>query len=311
MDAQTSGGARLQDHHGGTEGDTSRRVLYGDGDLRRWVRRSPEPRRTTWVRLLAIAATVVAALALSGPADATGDLQTFLQFNLCGNACNRGGLQVVTRLEDAIDARRPFAVTLNEVCENQFARLRTDLVLYHGRFDPTGPTCHNGSRYGNAILVRAANATLVGGWNLPNPAGDETRRLVCLRTQQPRLIICVTHISNYVGNIAAQVAAVAGILRRLTVGDAVLLAGDFNTDPADPRLNPMYSGCYRPDTGIFREAAGCPGRPAVNEATYGVHKYDYIFLSDVGWSSTVAHAEGIADGLSDHKALWATATVRR
>gem|GEM_PF-1779707 len=276
--------------------------------------------------IVAAAAAMVAAFALSGDAPATAYRQTYLQFNLCGNACSSGGLGVVTDLERSIRERRPFAVTLNEVCENQYDRLLADLVPYQGRFDPTGATCRNGARFGNAVLVRTTNVNLVGSWELPNPARDETRRIMCVSSQLPRapsLVICVTHVSNESGNIAAQVSVVAGIVNGLDVNNAVLLGGDFNTDPADARMNPLYSStCDGSGTGGFQEAdsAGCSGRSlinkkvgsdVINEDTYGRHKFDYIFLSDGDWSSPGADASDAAYGLSDHDALWATTNFWR
>jgi len=112
------------------------------------------------VRFGVVAATVL--LAVLAPArdgaDRDGvprvsvDEATYLQFNLCGNVCNGGGLAVVERLATVIEDRRPDAVTLNEVCENQYERLRTDLRAYQGHFDPTGPRCVNGARYAHARL---------------------------------------------------------------------------------------------------------------------------------------------------------------
>jgi endonuclease/exonuclease/phosphatase family metal-dependent hydrolase len=247
-------------------------------------------------------------LTLSSAAPATAYRQVFLQLNLCGNACNRGALGVVTALEDTIGRARPFAVTLNEVCENQYARLRADLVGYQGRFDPTGPSCRNGARYGNAILVRTADVTVIDSWALPNPAADELRRLMCLSAVLPwgrSLVLCVTHISNDSGNIAAQISAAALILNGLARDHAVFVGGDFNTDPTDIGLSPLY----RSGTGVFAEADSAGGPAAAYRDTYPGHKYDYLFLSNGAWSAAaVADAAG---GLSDHHGLWATATLVR
>jgi endonuclease/exonuclease/phosphatase family metal-dependent hydrolase len=209
------------------------------------------------------------------------------------------------------------------VCENQYTRLRAELESYHGHFDPTGARCRNGGRYGNAVLVRSADVDLLGGWDLPNPARDEARRLFCLSTRLPdatTLVVCVTHVSNYSDNIAAQVDAVAGHLRRLATDHAVLAGGDFNTNPADARLDPLYRPCDGSGPGVFHEAdaGGCANRSrlnhpvgddVINEDTYGRHKYDYLFLSDGGWSTFAAETTA-PNGLSDHDALWATATLR-
>jgi endonuclease/exonuclease/phosphatase family metal-dependent hydrolase len=252
------------------------------------------PRSAHWLR--AATAVVVAAgllVATTSGAAATSGRQTFLQLNMCGNACNHGGLAVVRHIEAAIRVARPFAVTLNEVCENQFDRLSADLTTYRGRFDPTGPVCTNGVRYGNAILMRTKAVELVGSWSLPSIAGGEPRRLMCLSpVRAAPLITCVTHLSFLQEEIAAQIDAVAGITRVLSASHAMLLGGDFNAPPADARLDLMYGG--------FDEAA----------KVRGGSKIDYIFLSAGYWSDATARSADVAGGLSDHRAEWAAATFR-
>jgi endonuclease/exonuclease/phosphatase family metal-dependent hydrolase len=273
---------------------------------------------------------VVAALAVAGAvgarpagADEVASRQTYLQFNMCGNACNHGDTAVVRNLEQTVAADRPAAVTLNEVCENQYDRLRRDLPGYAGRFDATGPQCGNGARYGNAVLVRGSGLDVMGSWQLPNPAGDETRRLSCVRPHAAggaAMIVCVTHISFVAGNIAAQIDAVAGIVRALPGGEPVLLGGDFNTDPGDARLNPVYSTRYQSGAGAFTEAdsavshsrTGAPRRPGadgVNETTFAKTKLDYIFLAGGHWSAVRATVVDAGGGLSDHNALLAATNV--
>ena len=273
--------------------------------------------------MVAAAVAVIATLPLAGDARATGHHQTYLQFNMCGNACHRGGLEVVGDLVSSIQRHRPDAVTLNEVCENQYDRLRVDLPGYRTWFDPTGASCRNGARYGNVILALASEVNLIGSWELPNPAGDERRRLLCLNalaSDGRPLTICVTHISNESGNIAAQVGAVASILSGLRSAGPLLLGGDFNTDPGDARMNPLYGACYASGAGTFREvdSSGCEhrsginvkvGSDVINEDTYDGRKFDYLFLSDGQWSAVQADAMVLAP--SDHDSLWATATLRQ
>jgi endonuclease/exonuclease/phosphatase family metal-dependent hydrolase len=240
---------------------------------------------------------------------------------MCGNACNHGDLAVVHNLEQTIETGHPSVVTLNEMCANQFERLTRDLPGYAGRFDPTGPVCGNGARYGNAVLLRGSAVEPVGSWQLPNPAGDETRRLMCVRGRPAAagsLVACVTHISFKAGNIGAQIDAVAGLLRELPGADAVLLGGDFNTDPFDARLNPVYDNRFDAGTGAFTEAdsavshsrAAASGHlPGVNDTTFARHKLDYIFLAGGHWSGSRAIVVDAGGGLSDHGALLATTSL--
>ena len=237
---------------------------------------------------------VVAGLAGSSAAGPTGDPPTYLQLNLCGNVCNGGGLAIATNLANVIANRHPYAVTLNEVCENQFTRLDAELAGYEGRSDPTGPVCRNGALYGNAALLRTDDVSLVGSWSLPNLAGREPRRLMCLGGQpfgRRPLVACVTHISTQPVDIGAQLRTVANVLNGLSGGGAsVVLGGDFNVDPVDPRMDPLWRA----------------GTDVANEATFGHHRLDYVFLSCDGGSPTTSDVTDPPQGLSDHKALWAT-----
>jgi endonuclease/exonuclease/phosphatase family metal-dependent hydrolase len=250
-----------------------------------------------------VVGAVLAATAFAYGAVATPGRQTYLQLNMCGNACNHGGLAVVHRIEAAITGGWPYAVTLNEVCENQFDKLSADLTAYRGRFDPTGPVCGNGERYGNAILIRTQGVELVGSWSLPSIAGGEPRRLMCLspRPASPAPVIaCVTHLSFIQEEIAAQVDAVAGITHGLAEDHALLLGGDFNAPPADTRLDLIYGAADGAGVGDFDEAA--PMR--------GGSKIDYVFLSGGYWSDAMARDADVTGGLSDHRAVWAAATFR-
>jgi len=253
-------------------------------------------RSAHWLRAgMAIVAAVVLLAATASGAAATPGRQTYLQLNMCGNACNHGGLAVVRHIEAAIRSARPYAVTLNEVCENQFDQLSADLAVYRGRFDPTGPICGNGVRYGNAILMRTKAVKLVGSWSLPSVAGGEPRRLMCVSPGQAGpvpLIACVTHLSFLQEEIAAQTDAVADLVRGLRASHAILLGGDFNAPPADPRLDLIYGG--------FDEAA----------RVRGGSKIDYIFLAVGHWSDATARNADVTGGLSDHRAVWAAATFR-
>ena len=272
---------------------------------------------------------VLAVLAVAGPvtphpADVGARVaaagQSYLQFNMCGNACNHGDLAVVHNLEQTIEADHPSVVTLNEMCANQFERLNRDLPGYAGRFDPTGPVCGNGARYGNAILLRGSGVEPVGSWQLPNPAGDETRRLMCVRGRPAgagSLVACVTHISFAAGNIGVQIDAVTGLLRGLPGTDPILLGGDFNTDPLDARLNPVYDNRYDAGTGAFTEVGSAASHsrtagghlPGVNDTTFARHKLDYIFLAGGHWSGPHATVVDAGGGLSDHGALLATISL--
>jgi len=70
----------------------------------------------------------------------------------------------------------------------------------------------------------------------------------------------------------------------------VVLGGDFNVDPSDTRMDPLWRA----------------GTDVANEATFGRHRLDYVFLSCDGGSPATSDVTDPPQGLSDHKALWAT-----
>jgi endonuclease/exonuclease/phosphatase family metal-dependent hydrolase len=287
-------------------------------------------------RLLVLVAPLLAALfAPVKAADATSATLTFLQFNMCGNACGTQ-MAVVAELENSINSRspQPFVVTLNEVCRSQYNKLWADLLPYYGHFEPTVPgRCWDGSDYGIAILLRTSNFSHLGSTPLPNPGGGEPRTMTCLQTHvsgasQP-LVACVTHIDTGSANIAPQISAVASRAGGYWPGHKVLVGGDFNLTPESSALNPMYSTSYPGGTGVFNEAdaagfsrngggvssssneytGGCASRPCGWQAAYWnpTRKIDYVFLSRYDF---VGHGADGADVLySDHVPLWATATI--
>jgi endonuclease/exonuclease/phosphatase family metal-dependent hydrolase len=263
--------------------------------------------------VIALSVLLLGVVAVVLPADAAGPRRlTVVQLNICGNACNRGGLEVTTAVAGAIRAQAPFAVSLNEMCENQYAALAAELVGYTARFEPTGPRCHNGARYGNALLVHAVDVSVVGSWLLPNPAGDESRRLLCARTDRAAtgLLICVTHISNEAGNVGPQVAAVAAILGSLRRTRPLILAGDLNADFGDARLAVLAGGC---PAAVVPAACGPALAPAPIPpgavTTHAGHSYDDVYLSVDDFAATRVEVTDTAKGRSDHLALWVSTSA--
>jgi endonuclease/exonuclease/phosphatase family metal-dependent hydrolase len=253
-------------------------------------------------RLLGLLVLVYAVVRLPVAASAEPGTLTFLQFNLCGSACDTR-FTVVADLEREIRGHtpQPYVVTLNEVCRGQYAKLVADLH-YAGHFEPTvRDRCWDGSDYGIAILVRTGAVTLAGSWPLPAPAGGEPRRLACVRDRL--LVGCVTHLDTDPANTPSQVAEVAA--RTASLSPVVVVGGDFNATPDSAALRPMDAG--------FREVGGAPtggcaaarcgSRPGFARPT---RKIDYVFLSRGDFADPVARTGDAPH--SDHVPLWASAT---
>jgi endonuclease/exonuclease/phosphatase family metal-dependent hydrolase len=261
-------------------------------------------------RLLAVVVLVYAVLRVPASADTASGL-TFLQFNMCGNACGTR-FAVVADLVREIRGHpaQPDVVTLDEVCRGQYDRLVADLH-YGGHFEPTVRNrCWDGSDYGVAILVRTTEVGYLGSWPLPSPAGGEPRTLVCVRAtvRSGSLVGCVTHLDTDAANAPSQVAAVAARTTAFT-GDLVVVAGDFNATPDSAAMDPMYGAFDEVEPRPGGEfTGGCPAphcgsRPGYRHPT---RKIDYIFLSRGGSADRSARTSDAPH--SDHTLLWATAT---
>ena len=75
-------------------------------------------------RLLGLVVLVYALLRLPAASDTAPGAVSFLQFNMCGNACGRGSRSSTTwRRRSRSHGRPPFVLTLNEVCRGQYDQL--------------------------------------------------------------------------------------------------------------------------------------------------------------------------------------------
>jgi endonuclease/exonuclease/phosphatase family metal-dependent hydrolase len=238
--------------------------------------------------------------------------RSFVQFNICGHACGLG----FTVADDVATAVKthvppPSAIMLEEVCRSQYGRVAALLPAYTGHFETTiAHRCQDGSDYGIALFLRAARVSLVGGWELPNPAAGEARHVVCVRTREfggvRPTVACVTHIDTTPANRGPQIAFVARTIGALTTANQVIVGGDFNVVPDDGRLDPMYAVSSSAGDNTYTNCGGhrhpCGPDPGGTKPT---NKIDYVFVSRdaTGVSAHVVTAEH-----SDHAMLWATAT---
>lgn len=230
------------------------------------------------------------------------DRVSVMQYNICGYACNEE--QVADRVAERILQHRPDYITLNEACREQVQAMNLMLrdrgVTYHWRFDQTRQigTCE----FGNAVLwsgFRSGDNVIALGFEVGGePSGADHRRILCARIDAgvpPKLQLCTTHLSAgtsrevYVLR-SAQIHNVASLVRAFSLeGYQVIVGGDFNQDPPDPQMNPMYPPQYRPPgtgittevearRGLCVEGGGCPTEDQF-KATVPGRKLDYVFLT--------------------------------
>jgi endonuclease/exonuclease/phosphatase family metal-dependent hydrolase len=165
---------------------------------------------------------------------------TLLQMNLC-----LSGLAACIRYPEAVGeavavirAQRPNAVTLNEVCERDVARIAAR-TGYHRRFTTVpyqgGPLpCSNPPRrgvFGNAVLTRGPVTRSVDG---RFSAQDvlEQRRWLCVTTARP-VTVCTTHLEARTSRATREIrrrqcAELREVLARSARRGPTIAAGDIN-----------------------------------------------------------------------------------
>jgi endonuclease/exonuclease/phosphatase family metal-dependent hydrolase len=211
---------------------------------------------------------------------------SLLQMNLClsGLASCLQYPESVREATAVIRARRPNAVTLNEVCARDVATIaartgyhrRFTTVPYQGRPLPCRSPAGRGV-FGNAVLVRGTvSGSADGRYAAQDPL--EQRRWLCVTTVRP-LTVCTTHLEAQLSlsTIAIrhrQCAELADVLAVRARRGPTIAAGDVNgfdscapagmwtrTDrsaPQKPGLQHAYGSAARlrnPAAGIIRAAS--------------------------------------------------------
>jgi hypothetical protein len=162
-----------------------------------------------------------------------------LQMNLClsGLAGCLRHPEAIREATRVIDRRRPSAVTLNEVCSGDIARIarrtgyhrRFATVMYGGEPLP----CRNPrgrGLFGNAVLTRARITHAVHRAFRAQSVDPEQRRWLCVGTAR-RVTVCTTHLSarselRWAGR--QQCAELARVLAARARRGPTIAAGDVN-----------------------------------------------------------------------------------
>jgi endonuclease/exonuclease/phosphatase family metal-dependent hydrolase len=173
-------------------------------------------------------------------------MYTLMQWNLClsGLAGCYGKVAypaVLAEAEARIRDARPDAVTFNEACRTDVARiarrtgyhLRFSRVIYLGR--PL-PCIRPGGRglFGDAVLIRAAIES-TDSHEFNAQVGIERRRWLCVGTRVG-VDVCTAHLntrssSERAGN-DAQCPELAALLARRASARTVIFGGDVNRHPS-------------------------------------------------------------------------------
>jgi endonuclease/exonuclease/phosphatase (EEP) superfamily protein YafD len=192
------------------------------------------------VRRCAVACAL--ALALCACSGSASSAYTLMQMNLClsGRADCYGKTAYPAVVEEAVARVReaqPDAVTLNEVCRRDVARiarrtgyhLRFSRVVYGGRrlrcVRPGGR-----GLFGNAVLTEAA-IERTASRDFKGQAGPERRRWLCVTTRVD-VDVCTAHLNTRspieIAGHEAQCVELGALLARRASARPVIFGGDVN-----------------------------------------------------------------------------------
>lgn len=256
------------------------------------------------------------------PATSGGPYR-ILQFNSCGNRCDRGSTgAAVDALVNTIIDFKPHVVTLNEMCLNQYSALRTRIANRGWAMNGAWATTNTRSdlnctdrTYGIALLsrseLRAPSTTCLANCSTPTSQAEQRVLLCALVTLHVRTTACVTHIGT--SGQDAQIRTLTETVNRYEANAPVIIGGDFNVEPSHDALDRLYSTGGGGAAGRFVEADACTRRTdqssTCNEGTLKVRfgtdpKIDYVFASARDFFGLSADATSATH--SDHDPLRAT-----
>ncbi|GII75832.1 hypothetical protein Sru01_08140 [Sphaerisporangium rufum] len=209
----------------------------------------------------------------------TGTTVEILHWNLAGSTKNKGDYDVVERLIQEVQSRKPDVISMNEVCMRQFehaaARLKEigyEMAGYYHASQSLVPDCfidfpptETRTSAGNAVLVRGPMLSHQGFvFNASNQLEERIvlpgevqlgvdRSVACVVTRLPGtsrdLKACSTHLdqekdgaSNPYADAEKQVGELARVFGPQAKTMPFILAGDFNikVPPSNLALGALY-----------------------------------------------------------------------
>jgi endonuclease/exonuclease/phosphatase family metal-dependent hydrolase len=201
----------------------------------------------------------------SGAEARDGAPYALMQMNLCSSGlggCYRKAAYpaVVDEAMARIRAARPDAVTVNETCRGDVARIarRTGYHLRFSRIVYLGRALHcvrpgGRGRFGDAVLTRGA-IERADNHDFEAQAGIEVRRWLCVTTRTG-VDVCTAHLNTRsaveVAGNDAQCAELARLLARRAAARTVAFGGDVNR-----RQSCAPDGVWTRTDGSARQAPG-------------------------------------------------------
>ncbi|MEV0390705.1 ricin-type beta-trefoil lectin domain protein [Nonomuraea sp. NPDC050643] len=277
--------------------------------------------------------SALGSLALSAPQRLTLKI---LHFNMAGAAKNDGRYPIIGRIIREVQERRPDVISLNEVCDRQYAHLliQLDEIGYpmQGYFQESRtivPDCivppDTRNEAGNAVLVRGEVRSTKGYMfttdhrleERDQPTVTEQRSVACLSAwfgiPDELVKVCSTHLTpkeDGAANPYAGPEAEARELARVFGPEAAvapfILMGDLNLLPGNPALNTLYAPAAG-TTGRFWETdmhhycteVVCEGPVQGGAPSHAQGKIDYTFVSRAHFSFEYDNVQMIDAGNCD------------
>jgi len=272
------------------------------------------------------------------PAPSAAPPVRIASYNVCGGyvADCQSALDLGPWAESVAQAAAEFdtdVLMLQELCRGQLSALEARMPGYRAVWTKTltghagcgkwnAPPSSSGS-FGLGMLVRAASVKAYEAALTPaDPAQPgEPRAVQCAAAPVDgrAALVCNTHLSK---DLAGQgTAEVVSRARGWAAGLPVIIGGDFNADPQDPKLDVLYR--LQGGTGAFtesdesdadhfgpdcrRQVACRTGQPTtVAKAGKPPRKFDYIFADTAHFLPVEGDVRDVVrDGtsLSDHLML--------
>ncbi|MBM6400148.1 endonuclease/exonuclease/phosphatase family protein [Phycicoccus sonneratiae] len=220
--------------------------------------------------------------------------------------------QVVRDLEQG----RADVATMQEVCQSWVKDLKKKhkgwTVSYHEQ--TSNDRCPAGK--GNVAIRPGKGSIFAEAYKVPGEGKTFGLACVVFGFGGHRTHACSTHLSTYDTNAAVVRRGETERIKAITnawidAQDAVIVAGDLNSQPTSTELDPLYMYPQARSEGRFVEAGQLPkGRmKRVGPDTHRKGKIDYVFFSE---NHTPLGAGGklVQDPTTGHKILRVTTTLR-
>jgi endonuclease/exonuclease/phosphatase family metal-dependent hydrolase len=261
-----------------------------------------------------------------GSASSTRTIK-IVHWNIAGAVLNYGFNDVMDKVLDEFEARKPDVISINEACRDQIEYLRDEL-RHRGyaatmQFSPSGnlnAACvhspgTNTAQQGPAIIAVAGGSNGQSHYwrGTQSVDGSGDRGMACVTADLGKPVrLCSLHIATDDNEAAGQVESMIGRWRDAFRDNPHLIIGDYNASP--DFFKAKAPNLYAP-AGTFYEADA----PA-NQATHGEGKLDYIFMSKNHFEER-GHVEikdmgrhnpwwGTERAFSDHRLVYGTVSLR-